>query len=40
MTVTGGSGYIGTNLVERFAKKGWVVLDLGVAEPRNHDQSK
>jgi GlcNAc-P-P-Und epimerase len=33
--VTGGSGFIGTNLVDRFLDKGWEVLNLDIAEPRN-----
>jgi len=33
--VTGGSGFIGTNLVERFLEKGYEVLNLDIAEPRN-----
>lgn len=35
--VTGGSGFIGTNLVERFLEKGWEVLNLDIAEPRNRN---
>jgi len=33
--VTGGSGFIGTNLVERFLERTWKVLNLDIAEPRN-----
>ena len=33
--VTGGSGFIGTNLVQHFAAEGHEVLSLDVAEPRN-----
>jgi GlcNAc-P-P-Und epimerase len=35
VAITGGSGFIGTNLVERFLAKGWDVLNLDVAQPRN-----
>lgn len=38
--ITGGSGFIGTNLVERFQDKGWEVLNLDIAEPRNLKHSK
>jgi GlcNAc-P-P-Und epimerase len=37
--ITGGSGFIGTNLVERFLAKGWDVLNLDVAQPRNHQHA-
>jgi GlcNAc-P-P-Und epimerase len=33
--VTGGSGFIGTNLVDMFVGKGWEVLNIDIAEPRN-----
>src|SRR5450759_5392964 len=33
--VTGGSGFIGTNLVERFASRGDDVLNIDIAPPRN-----
>lgn len=33
--VTGGSGFIGTNLVELFASRGDEVLNLDIAAPRN-----
>jgi len=33
--ITGGSGFIGTNLVEFFASLGWVVLNLDIKSPRN-----
>ena len=33
--ITGGSGFIGTNLVERFLDMGWEVLNIDLAEPRN-----
>ena len=35
--VTGGSGFIGTNLVERFLEKGWEVLNIDIAQPRNRE---
>jgi nucleoside-diphosphate-sugar epimerase len=40
MIITGGSGFIGTNLVERFTEKGWEVINLDVAEPRDPNHSK
>src|SRR5688572_6461303 len=33
--VTGGSGFIGTNLVQHFSGTGHEVLNLDIAEPRN-----
>jgi nucleoside-diphosphate-sugar epimerase len=33
--ITGGSGFIGTNLVERFIARGDVVLNLDISAPRN-----
>jgi GlcNAc-P-P-Und epimerase len=33
--ITGGSGFIGTNLVEYFASLGWKVLNLDIKSPRN-----
>jgi len=33
--ITGGSGFIGTNLVEHYLTKGWTVLSLDEAYPRN-----
>lgn len=35
--ITGGSGFIGTNLLEHHLKKGDAVLNLDVNEPRNKD---
>ena len=36
--VTGGSGFIGTNLIEHFLARGDEVLNLDVAAPRHHGQ--
>lgn len=33
--ITGGSGFIGTNLVEHFSEQGWQVMNLDIAPPRN-----
>src|SRR5829696_7455714 len=33
--ITGGSGFIGTNLMERFLEKGWELLNVDIAEPSN-----
>ena len=33
--ITGGSGFIGTNLVERFIARGDIVLNLDISTPRN-----
>ena len=33
--VTGGSGFIGTNLVELYLQRGWTVLSLDRVPPRN-----
>jgi len=33
--ITGGSGFIGTNLVEYYLQHEWVVLNLDIAPPRN-----
>jgi GlcNAc-P-P-Und epimerase len=35
LLVTGGSGFIGTNLVEHFTKQGWTVLNLDWNKPLN-----
>jgi nucleoside-diphosphate-sugar epimerase len=32
--VTGGSGFIGTNVVEAFLRDGWVVLNVDIAPPK------
>jgi GlcNAc-P-P-Und epimerase len=37
--ITGGSGFIGTNLVNRFLESGWEILNIDVAEPRNRQHS-
>jgi len=36
--VTGGSGFIGTNIIAYFLGIGWDVINFDVAEPRNADQ--
>lgn len=33
--ITGGSGFIGANLVEYYLERGWQVLNLDIAPPRN-----
>ena len=35
--ITGGSGFIGTNLVEYYLSKGVEVLNLDITSPRNHE---
>ena len=35
--VTGGSGFVGTNLVEYFSQQGWEIRNFDVAHPRNPD---
>lgn len=35
--ITGGSGFIGTNLVEYFLSLGWDVLNIDIRSPRNSD---
>ncbi len=35
--VTGGSGFIGTNVVERFIEEGWDVCSIDKDTPRNHN---
>lgn len=37
--VTGGSGFIGTNLVEHFVHRGDQVLNIDVLQPRNHSHN-
>ena len=32
--VTGGSGFIGTNVVDYYRKKGWAVLNLDIRAPK------
>ncbi len=36
--ITGGSGFIGTNLMEYYLQKGWKVVNLDIAPPRNMSQ--
>lgn len=38
--VTGGSGFIGTNLVERYRQEGFAVRSLDLAEPRNPEHAQ
>lgn len=38
--VTGGSGFIGTNLIERLLGKGWQLLNVDVVEPKLHAQAE
>jgi len=35
--ITGGSGFVGTNLVEYFSQHGWDVRNFDIAAPRNSD---
>ncbi|MBA3073410.1 MAG: NAD-dependent epimerase/dehydratase family protein [Anaerolineae bacterium] len=35
--ITGGSGFIGTNLVEHYLSLGWEVINLDICSPRNSD---
>lgn len=35
--ITGGSGFIGTNLVSYYLERGWQVLNIDIAEPRNRE---
>jgi nucleoside-diphosphate-sugar epimerase len=35
VVITGGSGFVGTNLVSFFSEQGWQVKNLDIAEPRN-----
>ncbi|HEY4812107.1 MAG TPA: NAD(P)-dependent oxidoreductase [Solirubrobacteraceae bacterium] len=38
VAITGGSGFIGTNLVEHYASSGVPVINLDPIQPRNHQQ--
>jgi len=38
--ITGGSGFIGTNLVEHFLGEGAAVLSLDARPPRNSERTK
>jgi nucleoside-diphosphate-sugar epimerase len=40
IVVTGGSGFIGTNLIERFLEKEWALLNLDIVEPRDPKHAK
>lgn len=35
--ITGGSGFIGTNLVEYYSSKGWHILNLDIVKPKRND---
>jgi len=35
--ITGGSGFIGTNLIDFYAKKGYALLNIDIVKPRNID---
>lgn len=37
VVVTGGSGFLGTNVVEHFLEKEWEVTNFDILEPRNED---
>ncbi len=37
VVITGGSGFIGTNTVEAFARDGWTVLNIDIAPPKDPD---
>ncbi|WP_242009645.1 NAD-dependent epimerase/dehydratase family protein [Vibrio furnissii] len=37
--ITGGSGFIGTNLIESLVSRGYNVLNLDISSPINHEQS-
>jgi nucleoside-diphosphate-sugar epimerase len=39
VVITGGSGFIGTNLVEHYRRAGWEVVNADVAPPRNPDHA-
>ena len=36
--VTGGSGFIGTNVVDKYLEEGWVVLNVDIAPPKRPSQ--
>ena len=38
--VTGGSGFIGTNLIDRLSAQGCSILNIDINPPRNQDQMK
>ena len=38
--ITGGSGFIGTNLIEKFKQDGFEVLNIDIKKPRNSDHLK
>ena len=40
MFITGGSGFIGTNIVEYFIKEGYEILNVDIAPPRNPEHQK
>lgn len=40
IAITGGSGFIATNLIEKFMEKEWELLNIDIVEPRNPRQYK
>jgi nucleoside-diphosphate-sugar epimerase len=38
--ITGGSGFVGTNLVESYLREGFSVLNIDIAPPRNKDHQR
>lgn len=39
VVITGGSGFIGTNLIDYYNNKGWEILNLDIVAPRNIEQN-
>lgn len=37
VVITGGSGFLGTNIVDHFIGMGWHVINIDISEPRNPD---
>ncbi len=40
MLITGGSGFVGTNLLEHFTSRGWEIANFDLVPPRNHQQAQ